>query len=52
MTDSGFRVLLPEALLESRPLSAAALAEEADEWKSIGLRLEVKALRDAASKAA
>jgi len=52
MTESGFRLLLPEDLLENRPLSAAALADEADEWKSIGLRLEVKPLRDAAAKAA
>ena len=52
MTESGFRLLLPEALLEHRPLSAAALADEADEWKSIGLRLDVKPLRDAAAKAA
>jgi exopolyphosphatase / guanosine-5'-triphosphate,3'-diphosphate pyrophosphatase len=52
MSDSGFRLLLPEALLENRPLSAAALADEADEWKSIGLRLELKPLRDAAAKAA
>jgi exopolyphosphatase/guanosine-5'-triphosphate,3'-diphosphate pyrophosphatase len=52
MTESGFRLLLPESLLENRPLSAAALTDEADEWKSIGLRLEVKPLRDSASKAA
>jgi exopolyphosphatase/guanosine-5'-triphosphate,3'-diphosphate pyrophosphatase len=52
MTESGFRLLLPEALLENRPLSAAALADEADEWKSIGLRLEVKSLRESAVKAA
>jgi exopolyphosphatase/guanosine-5'-triphosphate,3'-diphosphate pyrophosphatase len=52
LTESGFRLLLPEDLLEQRPLSAAALADEADEWRSIGLRLEVKPLRDAASKAA
>jgi len=52
MTESGFRLLLPDALLENRPLSAAALTDEADEWKSIGLRLEVKPLRDTAAKAA
>ena len=52
MTESGFRLLLPEALLENHPLSAAALADEADEWESIGLLLEVKPLRDAAVKAA
>jgi exopolyphosphatase/guanosine-5'-triphosphate,3'-diphosphate pyrophosphatase len=52
MTESGFRLLLPQALLEDRPLSAAALADEADEWKSIGLRLELKPLRDSAIKAA
>ena len=51
-TDSGFRLLLPADLQEQRPLSAAALAEEADEWKSIGLRLELKPLRDAAARAA
>jgi exopolyphosphatase/guanosine-5'-triphosphate,3'-diphosphate pyrophosphatase len=48
MTESGFRLSLPESLLETRPLSAAALADEADEWKSIGLRLETKAVRDSA----
>ena len=52
MTESGFRLLLPESLLEDRPLSAAALADEADEWKSIGLRLELKPLRDAAARGA
>jgi len=52
LTESGFRLMLPEDLLEQRPLSAAALADEADEWKSIGLRLEVKPLRDSAAKAA
>jgi exopolyphosphatase/guanosine-5'-triphosphate,3'-diphosphate pyrophosphatase len=52
MTDSGFRLLLPESYLENRPLSAAALAEEAEEWKSIGLHLELKSLRDSATKAA
>ncbi|MGP1675675.1 MAG: exopolyphosphatase [Burkholderiales bacterium] len=52
LTESGFRLLLPADLLEDRPLSAAALADEADEWKSIGLRLELKPLRDAAAKAA
>lgn len=51
VTESGFRLLLPADLLEQRPLSAAALADEADEWKSIGLRLEVKPLRDAARAA-
>ena len=52
LTESGFRLLLPADLLEGRPLIAAALADEADEWKSIGLRLEMKPLRDAVTKAA
>jgi len=52
MTESGFRLLLPQALLENRPLAAAALADEADEWKSIGLRLELKPLRESAANAA
>ncbi len=51
ITESGFRLLLPDSLLENRPLSAAALTEEAEEWRSIGLRLEVKSLRDSAVKA-
>jgi exopolyphosphatase/guanosine-5'-triphosphate,3'-diphosphate pyrophosphatase len=52
MFESGFRLLLSDTLLEKHPLSAAALAAEADEWKSIGLRLEVKTLRDTAAMAA
>jgi len=52
ITDSGFRLLLPAGLLEQRPLAAAALGDEADEWKAIGLRLEMKPLRDASAKAA
>jgi len=52
LTESGFRLLLPADLLEQRPLIAAALADEADEWKAIGLRLEMKPLRDAAARAA
>jgi exopolyphosphatase / guanosine-5'-triphosphate,3'-diphosphate pyrophosphatase len=52
MTEGGFRLLLPDTWLENHPLSAAALAADADEWKSIGLRLEVKPLQDATAKAA
>ena len=52
LTESGFRLLLPADLQEQRPLSAAALADEAEEWKSIGLRLELKPLRDVAVRAA
>ncbi len=52
MTDSGFRLLLPESVLEQHPMSAAALADEAEQWKSIGLRLEIKAQRDSGAKAA
>ena len=52
LTESGFRLLLPADSMEDRPLSAAALADEADEWKSIGLRLEIKPLRNAAGKQA
>jgi len=42
MTESGFRLLLTPAFLEDRPLIAAALADEAGEWRAIGLRLELK----------
>ena len=52
LTESGFRLLLPPDLLEERPLTAAALADEAEQWRSIGLRLDLKPLRDAAAKAA
>ncbi len=52
LAESGFRLLLPEDWLDHRPLSAAALADEAEEWKSIGLRLEVKPLPAAAARAA
>jgi exopolyphosphatase/guanosine-5'-triphosphate,3'-diphosphate pyrophosphatase len=52
LTESGFRLLLPPDLLEGRPLTAAALDEEAEQWKSIGLRLELQPLPDAAARAA
>jgi exopolyphosphatase/guanosine-5'-triphosphate,3'-diphosphate pyrophosphatase len=43
-TDSGFQLTLPEAWLEAHPLSAAALEAEAEEWRTLGVRLEVRPL--------
>ncbi|MCX7893985.1 MAG: exopolyphosphatase [Burkholderiales bacterium] len=41
-TDSGFQLLIPSAWLESHPLTAAALESEEDDWKALGMRLDVK----------
>jgi exopolyphosphatase/guanosine-5'-triphosphate,3'-diphosphate pyrophosphatase len=43
-TDSGFQLLLPSGWLEAHPLTAAALESEQDDWKAVGMRLEVKAV--------
>jgi exopolyphosphatase/guanosine-5'-triphosphate,3'-diphosphate pyrophosphatase len=42
-TDSGFQLTLPRGWLEDHPLTAAALESEADEWRALGMRLDVKA---------
>jgi exopolyphosphatase/guanosine-5'-triphosphate,3'-diphosphate pyrophosphatase len=41
-TESGFQLLLPAPWLESHPLTAAALESEEDDWKALGMRLDVK----------
>ena len=43
-TDSGFQLLLPRAWLEAHPLTAAALEAEAEYWRAVGMRLDVKAV--------
>ena len=40
---SGFLVSLPRAWLEEHPLTEAALEAETDEWRALGVKLEVKA---------
>jgi exopolyphosphatase/guanosine-5'-triphosphate,3'-diphosphate pyrophosphatase len=42
-TDSGFQLGLPRGWLDAHPLTAAALEAEADEWRALGMRLDVKA---------
>lgn len=41
-TDNGYQVALAPAWLGEHPLTEAALDAEADEWRSLGLKLEVK----------
>ncbi|MGB7540783.1 MAG: Ppx/GppA phosphatase family protein [Burkholderiales bacterium] len=43
-TKGGFQVALPRAWLEEHPLTEAALEAESDEWRSLGVRFEVRAL--------
>jgi exopolyphosphatase/guanosine-5'-triphosphate,3'-diphosphate pyrophosphatase len=42
----GFAIDLPQAWLDENPLSAAALEEERDHWKSVGMKLVVSGLSD------
>lgn len=42
-TDSGFQLVLPAAWLEAHPLTAAALEAEAEEWRHVGLKFDVRA---------
>jgi exopolyphosphatase/guanosine-5'-triphosphate,3'-diphosphate pyrophosphatase len=39
--ESGFRLSLPAAWLEAHPLTEAALERDADEWRAVGLKLEL-----------
>ena len=40
-TDSGFEVALSEAWLEAHPLTEAALEAESEDWRTVGLDLDV-----------
>ncbi len=42
-TDSGFQLVLPDGWLDDHPLTAAALEAESEEWRSVGMRLDVRA---------
>jgi exopolyphosphatase/guanosine-5'-triphosphate,3'-diphosphate pyrophosphatase len=42
----GFAIDLPQSWLDENPLSAEALEEEAGQWKSVGMRLDIGALSD------
>ena len=48
-TDSGFQLALGAGWLEQHPLTAAALEAEAEDWRAVGLRFDVRSL--AADKA-
>jgi exopolyphosphatase/guanosine-5'-triphosphate,3'-diphosphate pyrophosphatase len=43
-TDAGYQVALPKGWLEEHPLTEAALVEEAGEWRTQGIRMEVREL--------
>jgi exopolyphosphatase/guanosine-5'-triphosphate,3'-diphosphate pyrophosphatase len=43
-TGAGYQLALPPGWLDEHPLTAAALDSETDEWRGVGLRLDVKAL--------
>jgi exopolyphosphatase/guanosine-5'-triphosphate,3'-diphosphate pyrophosphatase len=43
-TDSGYQLGVPAPWLDEHPLTAAALEAEAEEWKAVGLRFDVRAL--------
>jgi len=45
-TDSGFQLGVERGWLDEHPLTEAALEAEADEWRSLGMRLEIRALSD------
>jgi exopolyphosphatase/guanosine-5'-triphosphate,3'-diphosphate pyrophosphatase len=42
----GFAIDLPQSWLDESPLSAAALEDEADHWKTVGMKLQVSGLSD------
>jgi exopolyphosphatase/guanosine-5'-triphosphate,3'-diphosphate pyrophosphatase len=52
VTDAGFQLSFPELWLEQHPLTASALDAEADDWRAIGLKFEVKPLQAAKTQAA
>ncbi len=48
-TDSGFQLALAAGWLDEHPLTAAALEAEAEDWRAVGLKFDVRSL--AAEKA-
>lgn len=43
-TDSGYQLGVPGPWLEEHPLTAAALEAEAEEWRAVGMRFDVRPL--------
>jgi exopolyphosphatase/guanosine-5'-triphosphate,3'-diphosphate pyrophosphatase len=50
-TDSGYQLAIPAQWLEAHPLTAAALEAEAEEWRNVGLRFDVRAQSERAQAA-
>ena len=50
-TNKGFQIMVDAASLSSVPLTAAALAEEEQQWASVGKELRVKTQRDLGKEA-
>ena len=50
-SDTGFTVSLPRAWLEEHPLTEAALDVEAEAWRAIGIRFDVRGVSDERVKA-
>jgi exopolyphosphatase/guanosine-5'-triphosphate,3'-diphosphate pyrophosphatase len=50
-TDSGYQIAVPANWLEAHPLTAAALEAEAEEWRNVGLRFDVRAQAERAQAA-
>jgi exopolyphosphatase/guanosine-5'-triphosphate,3'-diphosphate pyrophosphatase len=44
VTDSGYQLSVPASWLDEHPLTAAALEAEAEEWRAVGLRFDVRTL--------
>ena len=42
-TESGFQLSIERAWLDQHPLTEAALENESDEWRSLGMKLEIRA---------
>jgi exopolyphosphatase/guanosine-5'-triphosphate,3'-diphosphate pyrophosphatase len=51
-TDGGFQLALPGGWLDEHPLTAAALESEAEEWRAVGLRFDVRPLATDRARAA
>lgn len=51
-TDSGFALTVPARWLEAHPLTAAALEAEAEEWRTLGMRLDVRPVGTGEAQAA
>lgn len=50
-TGSGFQLTLPAAWLDANPLTASALDAEGDDWRAVGLKLEIEAIAGAKAQA-